>query len=408
MRNNSSDDWNATILIIWIIFMGISLASAMVDGVNLVSNQKIFEGIVSLAVFSIVAFYIIYSSLKSMFPSLLSGKRAGQQKEKYDKFPHFGKELNNEKVSMIIEKSTFSDYVTKDGETLKNVCVSDDNKWICILGGYLPADLICGYNAKKNELLAIDGAAIKLPFKAKMPQIRRDLDAFFKDRGIYYKSLPKNAEDSYYKARHTFGLYIDREDFGRVRYLWEKDLANEDNEYFTSDKNGNNCRASDERDITFAIFERVLSDNDILKIAENVRGGRTSLSRFLNFQNYLNEFSACNCVELLEKIEYPANAAGIDFLFDCLGDVDEAYFRPAVAALQGYPRHAVTMKIEEKVKLAYENYDVVGLAGLMFLAKEIDYTIEYIAQMQEQKPLQEHGLSQAQNSPNLHTLPTKF
>ena len=48
----------------------------------------------------------------------------------------------------------------------------------------------------------------------------------------------------------------------------------------------------------------------------------------------------------------------------------------AVKVLCEFPREELTEKIEEDVQKAYESYDVVRLAGLMYMAKEIDYEIK--------------------------------
>ena len=225
--------------------------------------------------------------------------------------------MNEENVMKIIENSKFSPYVTESGEKLSEVLISDDEKWICILGGYMPLDLICGYNAGRNELLTIDGNAIDLPLKARLPQYRRDIDRFFKDRGIYYAELPKKAEDEYYDARHTAGMNIDREDFGRVRYLWEKGVANnKDTEngwhIYEGGKTNRLVQRKPEGD---PIFELVLSDNEIQKLVDTVQEGEDGLSNYLKFDDYKNEFSICNGIELLSRLDYPANEEGLGYGF---------------------------------------------------------------------------------------------
>ena len=383
MKRNSSGNKGQTPVIVWIVLMVSALINAVTQGADSLLKEGGVESVVVLAALLLFTGNMLTSLLRTMFPALGTRKWGEARKEKYGKLPHFGDEMNNDKVMEIIKKSNFITYETRSGKQLDTVKISDDGKWVCILGGYLPLDLICGYNAKRNVILAIDGTAIKLPAKARLPRKSRDLDAFFKDRGIYYKSLPKNADDSYYDARHTIGLNIDRENFGRVRYLWEKSIVNEKNDYWVTDENNQDCRLGQGIDINDQIYELVLSDSNIAEIADKVRDCRVSLSHYLNFGDYSNEFSICNGVELLEVLGYPANAAGIDFLFDCLGDVDEAYFMPAVDTLHQYPRQILIAKIEERAKLAYENYDVVGLAGLLYLAKDIDYEIEYCEKMKE-------------------------
>ncbi len=71
---------------------------------------------------------------------------------------------------------------------------------------------------------------------------------------------------------------------------------------------------------------------------------------------------------------------GIDFLFDCLGDVDEAYFMGAAELLKEYPPKLVHRKMEDRAKQAYENKDALKLAGILFLSKRINYETEFIKQ----------------------------
>ena len=393
MRNNSFGDWNGPFILFWVAFLGFSVASVVLEGGDILTKQSTIEAIFTLAILFTVTVHLIVTAFKMIFESFNFKRRRRPKKKEFGKFPHFGDGMKEEKVTEIIEKSVFSAYVTRDGETLKNVTISDDHKWICILGGYFPVDLVCGYNEKSGELLGIDGAAIMLPRRAKRLHIRKDIDAFFRDRGIYYKSLPKNADDCYYEVRNTIGLNIDREDFGRIRYLWEKGIANEEDQFWVTDDDGNDCRPGKESDINEGIYQHVLSDKEVQEIAENVRGGSIMLSRYLRFEGYRNEFSVCNGVELLDKLGYPMNSEGVDFLFRCLGDVDEAYFMPAVEVLKTYPEQLLQEKIEAYIKHAYENYDAVGLAGLMYLAKEINYEIRYIADMSGSTKLTDGGMA---------------
>ena len=302
----------------------------------------------------------------------------------YDKLPYFGKVLDQKRVLKIIKCSKFSCYKTRDRQTLKHVEISDDGKWILMFGHYLPLDLICGYNSDDNVLYTIDGMPIRLPKKARRDWIRRDIEQFFEDRGIWYETMPKNADSRYMKVCESWNDKIDKENFGKVRYQWEKAVANDANNYWRLSKKKVRYFPSgkaDERGTVF--FEAVLSDSDITKTVEAVIRGKVALQNFLNFEDYKNEYSVCNGIELLKRLGSEKNKEGIDFLFRCLGDVDEAYFTYAVELLGKYPRELVIEKIEENMSIAFEREDVVNLAGVMYLAKDIGYEAKYIRDLRK-------------------------
>ncbi len=182
----------------------------------------------------------------------------------------------------------------------------------------------------------------------------------------------------------------EKADFSRIRYNWEKSNAEEKfgysqnvrvfDDYKPVDDNGN---------LATTIFERVLSDTEIARTEKAIRKKKVSLSYYLNFDDYRNEYSVCNGIELLKKITYPKNAEGIDFLFRCMWDVDEAYFIPAVELLMSYPKDMVRRKIEEEIKIAFENEDVVRIGGLMFLADKQKYEIRFLEEIRENQNVNE-------------------
>jgi hypothetical protein len=313
------------------------------------------------------------------FTQLVTGN---SNAEKYTDLPHFEKALNKGKVMKIIQNARFLPYTTKNGVVLNNIAVSDDDKWIYLLDGYLPVDLICGYNRKENVLYAIDGAMIKLPLKARTHGISNDIEAFFEDRGIFYTDKPRKAAKKFDESFDRPCDQLDKADFSRLRYMWEKASVSDKNGFW--DNHGRNRKYNPVQNgmVNTTIFERVLTDAEIAKTADAVRKKKVKLSQFLSFDEYSNEFSVCNGVELLDCLRYPDNMDGVDFLFRCLGDVDEAYFRSAVLLLKSYPRKMVCKRIEENVKLALENNDPVGLAGLMYFAQDINYEIKCVQDME--------------------------
>ena len=90
-------------------------------------------------------------------------------------------------------------------------------------------------------------------------------------------------------------------------------------------------------------------------------------------------------VELLKKIGQPKNLEGCDFLFDCLGNIDEPYFYMAVGLLKTYPRRMREEKMEEYAKASHESGDVEKFGGLLYLAKELKYNIKYVEKMKAEE-----------------------
>ncbi len=185
MRNNSSGDGSGFFVFVWFAIMVITIASVTFEGVDMLWKESVAEGIIGLAIILAVVVKFGATALKMMYPSFGNRKKKKPKRKKYGVLPHFENEMIEEKVMEIIGASEFLPYETRDGKTLKSIMVSEDEKWLCILGGYLPLDLICGYDAKKNELLAIDGAAVKLPFRVGSARIRKRSCSRLQRLGIY-------------------------------------------------------------------------------------------------------------------------------------------------------------------------------------------------------------------------------
>ncbi|SDB53563.1 hypothetical protein [Butyrivibrio sp. INlla16] len=57
----------------------------------------------------------------------------------------------------------------------------------------------------------------------------------------------------------------------------------------------------------------------------------------------------------------------------------------AVDVLKKYPRSETSKKIEENAKIAYESGNVLKLAGIIYLAKVLEYDSDYLKQLKEQQ-----------------------
>ncbi len=315
------------------------------------------------------------------------------------KMPHFGRMYRQSQISDIIASQTFHPFVDGNGKKIKSIKVSEDDKWVCILGGYYPIDLICGYNKEMNMLYAIDGTMISLPLRGKLPSVKADIEAFFESRGEYFKKMPIKARNKFETALDRPKEELSKADWSSVRYQWEKLNA------------GNRTEVIDgkERPLIFEpvtksghidddIFERVLTDAEIAKAVKAVRKNKVILQTYTTMENYQNEYAVCNGIRILKSLDRELRLPGMDFLFQCLNDVDEAYFPMAVDLLKAYPKTMVREKIEENARIAYQDYDVQELGGLLFLAKTIGYEIEYVKEIKENQMQAETAGTSALNA----------
>ena len=278
------------------------------------------------------------------------------------KVPHFGMKMPQ--CFKEIRLDTFHPYIDKEGKENPDILLSDSGKWLKAAGRYYPIDLICGYNPQKNELYAIDGTIIKPGKVSREWFFRNDLAELFEGMGNNRDKLPGNAAGVFKNLIDVDKEDLYKADLGKLRLAWESSLR------------GNHDPEKD-------IFTSVLGDHEIKKMATSIKKGSRRLADYINFGDYQNEYSICNGVRLLGRLAYPMNKQGIDFLFECLNDVDEPYFMPAFDELMKFPRDILEKNLEERAEKTYEEQDVLKMAGLMFLAKRLDYDIKYISKIKE-------------------------
>lgn len=256
-----------------------------------------------------------------------------------------------------IMQETFHSYVTKKGKEIPFIKVSENERWVKIQGKYYPLDFLCGYNDRGRVIYTISGEPI--PLRQGKPEFTEGLTEFLKDHGTFFDETPLNAKGVFDSLVKDHENELLKYDFGRLRYLWESNIVADS-------------------DLQISIYDLVLSDIEISNIADAIKMGEKRLGNYLIFEKYKNEYNVCNGVKLLMELGYPDNAEGMDFLFDCLGDVDEPYFLMAVEELMKFPPDKLGDKIEEKAKIAYETRNVNNMAGIMFLAKRLNYEIEFV------------------------------
>lgn len=107
------------------------------------------------------------------------------------------------------------------------------------------------------------------------------------------------------------------------------------------------------------------------------------LEKYIELKERIKVISGVKFRPYRHNLRYPANKKGLDFLFDCLSDVDEAYFMPAAGVLSEVPVSALGPLMEKRSREAYLRCDVMRLAGIMYLAKETGYEIQFVKNLKE-------------------------
>lgn len=288
-----------------------------------------------------------------------------------EEIPYFRDLLEESQIEYLLKKEKFHNYKYRTNTIAEYVQISEDGKWLRLGKNILPLDFICGYSKHNNELYTIDGAVLVLPEEARDHEKSREIGNFFEERGMYFKTTPHPGRYEFRRIVEKCHTELSKADWSRIRYNWEKAYANS--------KEGRSRKGNLQSDV----FTRVLPTDEILKATKKIKDKRKKISDYIDFSKFRNEYSVCNGIEILTMLGYPANSEGIDFLFECLRDVDEAYFLLAINALKTIPLDALKEKIEENAKLAYEAENVERLAGVMYLAKEIGYEIEFTKELKE-------------------------
>jgi uncharacterized protein YlbG (UPF0298 family) len=318
---------------------------------------------------------------------------------KYGETPHFDKMFGHKKINELLSEETFHLHIFEDGKQARYLSVSESGKWFSLLGGHLPVDLICGYNKRKDELYTIDGVIIKLPDEAGLYSVIRELEKFFRERGYYFEQMPQGARDEFHDSFRKPDSALAIENWGTIRYQWEKELLRDSKKYPDKIAKSNFSVIAYDGSISTDIFERVLSDYELEQTVNAVKNNHVDIRKYLYFNDYKNEYAVCNTIELLKKIGQPKNLEGCDFLFDCLGNIDEPYFYMAVNLLKTYPRRMREEKMEVYAKAAHESGDVEKFGGLLYLAKELKYDIKYVEKMKaEEESLKDEKAEEAKEA----------
>ncbi len=357
---------------------GSFLTTLMVMGAGFLAAAVILSMIFSAGPQGFVLFFL--------FPTIWKKIKAPAKESltKLSTVPYWGEKFGFKNTVKLLAEDKFSRYVMKDGHVCRKVKVSKSGRWFSVGGRFYPLYLIKEFDAPAGELVMIDGHRLDCHEWVYSGEIRRALEEIFEANRIFEKnkSVRRSAisSDCGTAFRRVWGKSYEElalADWDQIRLEWEKELTEiEERTISPKEKKKHEKGLTNSFVAREAMFSRVLTDNELLTIAYAIKDKVIkNTADWWDITKYKDDMCVCNGSQMLRRIGYPANAVGIDFLFDCLKDIQKPCFEDAVATLAKFPREELIEKIEENVAKAHEEGDVLFGAGLIYLSKEIDYTI---------------------------------
>ena len=298
----------------------------------------------------------------------------------FEVVPHWGIRFGKDNIFKLLAEDKFVPYVMEDGTVCRRVKVSKSGRWFKIKGRYYPIALIKGidFGGSKSTLcesiVMIDGARIKDQSWIWTEKVKKALLEIIGDDDAY-------DDEDYKKAFRdvTGGDYqkLAMSNWDDVRYQWEQRLVELDYKQMNSRNRTRTLKnVLDPYKLRENFLERILSDEEIQTACIGIRKKRIKdFSTLLDKEGYEDEMYMLNSIKLLEKLGYPDNMKGEDFLFECIRDVKKPYCDDAIRALATFPKEKLAERIDIEIKKAHEDNDLLWAAGLISLAKFIDHEI---------------------------------
>ena len=207
-----------------------------------------------------------------------------------------------------------------------------------------------------------------IPYNARL-----ELLEFLKRRGSIIDIDPHVVREMYWQLDYR-GMYnVEKADWAGLRLAWEEAVAQKKH----PKADGKKYKVvTDDGQLNPELFDRVLSNSEIGRIISALNQRTISPTDVFAYDRYVNEYTVCNAIRIAEGVRTKYKTESLDFLFLCLNDIDEAYFHRAVAVILLFPHSMIKERLEEQALAAYNNQDALRLAGLLYIAHEIDYEIQ--------------------------------
>ncbi len=302
--------------------------------------------------------------------------------------PYWGKIFGLKNVIKLLSGEKFKPYVMADGRKCKSLLVSSSGRWFTVAGRYYPIHLVRSYNRETNEVMMIDGTILPNQHWMDKPETEQALYELFRANRIfeandYDYEIIRNSRSAFERLWYGEIEDLAKANWENFRFAWEKELA----EIEANDERRNVYKKHLNRIAVPGVarqsmYERVLNKDEINAIVGAINDGRiNNLDGWFDITRFKDDLCVRNGVNILMKLGYSKNAIGKEFLFDCIRNIQKPYFEPAILTLQAFPRQILIEEIEKYVKQAHDDSDVLFGAGLLYLAKKINYKIS----LQEKK-----------------------
>ena len=295
--------------------------------------------------------------------------------------PYWGEWFSKKEIFRLLAGERFRPYVTSYGQTVKDVKVSSSGRWVCIKDRYYPIPLVRRFYFKgdlnKCFVRMIDGKDIGMQEWKGSNEIKDAFEDLMGTTADYSDELCKSAFNAAKGEMHVTYYKLATADWSEFRYLWEQKCRELDH-----GKGGEKIgkkrirRLTDPNNIKESLYNKTLSDNELDAVCNRIKSAEDlDVRAFSYIDRYQKDIYVLNGVKICEKLGYPENLKAEDFLFDCIRDIEKPYFDDAIRVLSGFQRDHLIAEIERHVKTAHENGDYIFGAGLLALARSINYEI---------------------------------
>ena len=303
--------------------------------------------------------------------------------------PYWGTQFGKKTVFKLLAEDKFYPYRDRKGRLSRRVWISKSGRWIRIKGQYYPIALIKRVIFPKNQskcwMQMIDGTEISLDSDYRRKSIALILKEIFESTTDYSDEVCRNA----YYAVKAEGDYasIGEANWEDFRYRWEQKCIEISSENASKNQKEKHLREiSDGGYLRRTIYNRSFTEEELDAVTEAFKKGKIKdLREFADFSKYQRDIYVCNLVKVCEKVGYPDNVSMMDFLFECIEDIKKPYCDDAIRALQTFPRQRLISTIETNVLFAYNEGNYVWGAGLIALAKSINYEISLAKESEQQE-----------------------
>ncbi len=366
-------------------------------------TKFLFGSFVFVAVMTLLAFF--GTAGKDSLPFLAIGgfsffkkykNRLANYFKNVETVPYWGNKFGRDLCIRLLSEDKFKPYVNKKGRKVRGLEVSESGRWFCIKGQYYPTYLVYDYNGATGDITMIDGTQVRAgDWRFDSILIGGLMEYLNTDRTLRldnaYHTMISTGDCARAFKRIYQGNYqnLATADWDEFRYRWEKELSEIEVRNMNAQNSRDHAKAlRNKRIADEALHSRVLMDEEIHEIAYAIDQNLIkNISEWFRLESFKDDMCICNGVKLLKNLGYPANKVGVQFLFDCLKDIQKPYFEEAVVVLEKYPHDELVARIESSVETAHATGDVLWGAGLIYLSKRIGYEISLAKEMNEAEPM---------------------